>query len=1161
MPGQELRIDIAFPMVRAVFAGERVEAPFSLRFEQNFLLTVLDELDEYRPAFRERLLLPVGQQLFEALFPPPILALYLRARAKVRHAHHPRLTVRIVSANKQLLTLPWEFMYDARQGVFPATALETPVVRTFGTVHDGLALTPEPPLRVLLAGACPTEEPALDYDREFAAIEQVTRGSQAEVHVIRDATARAIEKAVGGFRPHILHVVAHGFADASASGLCLDDGSGYTHRVSSERIEGWFDRWTPHLVVLNACESGKLGVETPRGTLPLALLARGIPAVVAMQYRVPDAAGVLFAARFYDKLFSGLRVEEAVQSGRHALLASEGLLQRHFATPVLYLSRARGGSVCEVSHPAADRVPDPSHRTRSPFKYLDAFTRGEKEMFFGRSSAIEAIATLIATHRLSVVYGASGVGKTSLLHAGLAQSIAESLYHVITLRLVSDPIRGLLKAVETLMGQAGSAPAPDGRGRGGLTPLSGGRTAPAGDPSVDADDTIVASLTRRLLLAQSMEGRTLLLVVDQFEEAVTVLDEASRERFFGIVEKLFVNPELRLRIVLVVRDDFLGELDRFKGWFPAILSNRFRLAPLSGTEACEALEGPLNLVGVPFEQELIERIIQDLGAPRVDPASLQIAGHILFEEAMARGDSGLTLRRYEALDGVQGLMELHLGRVEKGLSSGEKNLLYRILQVFIGEYGTRRPVDQALLVKEIDKPWIQLRPWLTHLEEARVVRTVESDGNKEDGAGTGNPVWELSHDILIKAINRRADFLGFRTEVARLTRRMWALTAVAVVLAAIVVFGIGSYYGGHYSLWLRVVAPHDGQWHYHIVSGQEACRMFSGGAPRYETEGHFSGREKVLWVMPVGNYEVTLEEIGAEASGDDVLRFPVALEGFDRESVVFPPSPVLTFHGLTMVYVPGGKATLGNTSMAIKTVRGSTEKTVSMEPFYISRYEVTQGQYHEFLEASGTPPLLEHEDVKCLDAIYGDPAPRPDPEDFQYTVGVAEALWPQLPVVNVKPDEARAFAAWLTRLSNGRYRFRLPTPDEWELAARGFDGREFPWGDCFSYEGAWTNWMPNVSEDPFQELAPVGSFPDTCSPYGICDMAGNVTEFTSACVTSDGRIAAAAGRTDCQNLVVRGGNFTQLYYDAFLARITVVSLDTCASSIGFRLAMDVIGTD
>jgi formylglycine-generating enzyme required for sulfatase activity len=120
--------------------------------------------------------------------------------------------------------------------------------------------------------------------------------------------------------------------------------------------------------------------------------------------------------------------------------------------------------------------------------------------------------------------------------------------------------------------------------------------------------------------------------------------------------------------------------------------------------------------------------------------------------------------------------------------------------------------------------------------------------------------------------------------------------------------------------------------------------------------------------------------------------------------------------------------------------------------------EVTNAQYREFVQARRVvaPPFWEND---------------------QYPEGAAEQ-----PVTQVRWDEARAFCQWKDK--------RLPTEAEWEKAARGSDGREFPWGEAFDVTLANTG----MGGDR-KELAPVGSYEGGQSPYGVYDMIGNVWEW------------------------------------------------------------------
>jgi formylglycine-generating enzyme required for sulfatase activity len=93
------------------------------------------------------------------------------------------------------------------------------------------------------------------------------------------------------------------------------------------------------------------------------------------------------------------------------------------------------------------------------------------------------------------------------------------------------------------------------------------------------------------------------------------------------------------------------------------------------------------------------------------------------------------------------------------------------------------------------------------------------------------------------------------------------------------------------------------------------------------------------------------------------------------------------------------------------------------------------------------------------------------------------------PVVNISWRDALAYAQWLAKLTNVGY--RLPTEAEWEKAARGTDGRIYPWGNN------WERTRANTGDGDPKMTTPVGSYPQGVSPYGCLDMAGNVWEWTS----------------------------------------------------------------
>ena len=172
--------------------------------------------------------------------------------------------------------------------------------------------------------------------------------------------------------------------------------------------------------------------------------------------------------------------------------------------------------------------------------------------------------------------------------------------------------------------------------------------------------------------------------------------------------------------------------------------------------------------------------------------------------------------------------------------------------------------------------------------------------------------------------------------------------------------------------------------------------------------------------------------------------------------------------GMEMLLITSGVYVMGSTGRDAQTNEQPLTK-VTVSCFYMARFPVTNAQYEAF-----------------------DPGHK-----------TRRAPWANEshPVVYVNSREAEKFCLWLS--ARERKKYRLPTEAEWEYAARGIDGRTFPWGERFD-AGHFANfadlrttfaWRDNVIDDGFAETAPIGSYPKGVSPFGIDDLAGNVFEW------------------------------------------------------------------
>jgi serine/threonine-protein kinase len=206
---------------------------------------------------------------------------------------------------------------------------------------------------------------------------------------------------------------------------------------------------------------------------------------------------------------------------------------------------------------------------------------------------------------------------------------------------------------------------------------------------------------------------------------------------------------------------------------------------------------------------------------------------------------------------------------------------------------------------------------------------------------------------------------------------------------------------------------------------------------------------------------------------------------------------------LELVRVPAGDFTMG--SDALDTDAYYDERpahTVYLDAFEIGRYEVTVGQFRAFVESTGYRTGAEMDGWAY--AWTGKDWERVSGANWRSPRGPeGGAALDDHPVTQVTWDDAAAFCRWVSEVS-GRD-VRLPTEAQWEKAARGTDGRRYPWADGTESKRLLNHadrslaveWANQGQDDGYEFTAPVGSYPAGASPCGALDMAGNVSEWVS----------------------------------------------------------------
>ena len=247
----------------------------------------------------------------------------------------------------------------------------------------------------------------------------------------------------------------------------------------------------------------------------------------------------------------------------------------------------------------------------------------------------------------------------------------------------------------------------------------------------------------------------------------------------------------------------------------------------------------------------------------------------------------------------------------------------------------------------------------------------------------------------------------------------------------------------------------------------------------------------------------------------------------------FPTAPtplaaeIIDDKGITMHLVPAGEFTMGSDTDSDPR---NQAHTVYLDAFYIDRYEVTNAQYAACVTTGACePPHFTKSDFRS--SYYGN------------------AEYDHFPVIYIDWTMARTYCeTWRGA--------RLPTEAEWEKAARGTDGRSYPWGEGIRCDQANYDGDPKIAAYCVGETAEVGSYESGQSPYGLYDMAGNVFEWTSS-INRSFPYDPADGREDLTrggDRVIRGGSWNEDASDLQVFYRSWLGPEYSESEIGIRCA-------
>jgi WD40 repeat protein len=433
-----------------------------------------------------------------------------------------------------------------------------------------------------------------------------------------------------------------------------------------------------------------------------------------------------------------------------------------------------------------------------PYVGLQPYTEDDRQFFFGREREQRIISSNLYASPLTVVYGPSGVGKSSILRAGVVPRLrAAKRTVVVYFNRWQDPsFLGLLKT-ECLK-------AADGPGQ--LAHV---------DPH--------QPLNKFLADLGKDSNSTLLILLDQFEEYFLYHPEAeSVSDFDGEFASAVNQNETPVGFMIALRDDWLSRLDRFQRRIPNLLGNTYRLDHLTAAAAEDAIRKPLDVYNatsgngpVLLEDQLVQEVLAQVRAgelnlsemqgsgqakgaanqDRIETAFLQLVMTRLWNAELNVGSGCLRVGTLRQLGGAKQIVQSHLDSVLNTLPRSQQDMCASMFRYLVTPRGSKIAHETADLVAFAEQPVEQVTPLLERLADpsTHLLRRLSQPER-----------YEIFHDVLGPAVldwrtrftkeqekielARQAKAEAQRRSAKRMRWLSYGLAAFGIIVAALAVY-------------------------------------------------------------------------------------------------------------------------------------------------------------------------------------------------------------------------------------------------------------------------------------------------------------------------------------------------------------------------------------
>lgn len=463
-----------------------------------------------------------------------------------------------------------------------------------------------------------------------------------------------------------------------------------------------------------------------------------------------------------------------------------------------------------------------------PYKGLNPYAEIDASIFFGRENDIQKVVNSLLAWRLTVLYGKSGVGKSSILQAGVTHTLNEEARQNIAdydgapkLAVVvfpslegdfswkDDPLTGLMKQIEA-------------------TIADNGWNIPFPKPGLSFVDTL--ENWTDALGGEGKDGE-LYLILDQFEEYFLYHSEENGEgTFFSEFPRAVNASNLRVNFLISIREDAIADLDRFQSRIPGLFDHRLQIGHLDGRAAKEAIIKPIEYYNqqhgsvIAIEPSLVDAVLNevqvgkvvlgDIGLGGIDakpksPAEMQIETPYLqlvmerlWKEERDQKSSLLRLETFKALGRSDQIVKNHLNRQMQLLTEEERQIAAGIFQHLVTSSGIKYAYSILDLADYTGYDKTLLKYLLEKLSSGkqRILRPVGVA--RRDQPNTQR--YEIFHDALAPAILAwRRHYLEHQKQAeelaeqrSRLSHRVrWAIggaiISTALLVGSVAIWQIG----------------------------------------------------------------------------------------------------------------------------------------------------------------------------------------------------------------------------------------------------------------------------------------------------------------------------------------------------------------------------------